>query len=204
MRDELGELKRDFFDSLQNVDNSHSLKQLRVRFLGRKGRLTLLLRSVGTLAPELRPTVGREANQLRQEIETALKEKGEALKKEAETKISVDPTLPAPPFSLGREHPINRTIEEIISIFLPLGFQVATGPEIETDYYNFEALNFPPDHPARDEQDSFQIGNGKYLLRTQTSPVQIRIMERMKKKSETDVMAMPILTGMLIRYLLIR
>ena len=180
MLNELETIKQEFFNSLETVKDSQSLEELRVKFLGRKSGLTSILRSLGTLPQEERALTGQKANTLRKEIEERLEEIKQTLTHKTGSEISIDHTLPGLPFSLGKEHPITKTIQEIIDIFLPLGFQVATGPEIETDYYNFEALNFSQDHPARDEQDSFQLDNGNYLLRTQTSPVQIRVMEKMK------------------------
>jgi phenylalanyl-tRNA synthetase alpha chain len=179
MLNELEKIKKEFLDSIGTVKDSQSLEEIRIKFLGRKSKLTSILRSLGTLSQE-RALIGQKANTLRKEIESRLEEVKRTLAQTAKVEVSVDHTLPGLPLSLGKEHPITKTIQEIIDIFLPLGFQVVTGPEIETEYYNFSALNFPPDHPARDEQDSFQIDNGKYLLRTQTSPVQIRVMEKMK------------------------
>ncbi len=180
MLNELEKIKKEFLDSVETIKDSKALEELRVKFLGRKSALTSVLRSLGTLVQEERALVGQKANALRKEIESRLEEIKNSLHQKSASKVSIDYTLPGFPLSLGKEHPITKTIQEIIDIFSPLGFQVATGPEIETDYYNFEALNFPPDHPARDEQDSFQIDGGKYLLRTQTSPVQVRVMEKTK------------------------
>ncbi len=180
MLNELEKIKKEFLDSVETIKDSKSLEELRVKFLGRKSNLTSILRSLGTLLQEERALLGQKANTLRKEIEDRLEEIKQTLSQKTDGEVSIDHTLPGLPLSLGKEHPITKTIQEIVDIFSPLGFQVATGPEIETDYYNFEALNFPPDHPARDEQDSFQLAGGKYLLRTQTSPVQIRVMEKMK------------------------
>ncbi len=180
MLNELEKIKKEFSDSIKTAKDSQSLEDLRVKFLGRKSELTSVLRSLGTISQEERALVGQKANTLRKEIEARLEEIKHNLNQKTGGEVSIDHTLPGLPLSLGKKHPITKTIQEIVGIFSLLGFQVATGPEIETDYYNFEALNFPPDHPARDEQDSFQIDNGKYLLRTQTSPVQIRVMEKTK------------------------
>lgn len=180
MLNELETIKQEFFNSLETVKDNQSLEELRVEFLGRKSKLTSVLRSLGTLSQEERALAGQKANTLRKEIESRLEEIKQTLAHKTGSEVSIDHTLPGLSLSLGKEHPITKTIQEIIDIFLPLGFQVVTGPEIETDYYNFEALNFPADHPARDEQDSFQLDNDNYLLRTQTSPVQIRVMEKMK------------------------
>lgn len=180
MLNELEKIKKEFLDSIETIKDSKTLEELRIKFLGRKSGLTSVLRSLGTLIQEERVLVGQKANVLRKDIEARLEEIKHNLGQKTGKEVSIDHTLPGLPLSLGKEHPITKTIQEIVDIFSPLGFQVATGPEIETDYYNFEALNFPPDHPARDEQDSFQLAGGKYLLRTQTSPVQIRVMEKTK------------------------
>jgi len=191
MLNELEKIKKEFLDSVEAIKDSKALEELRIKFLGRKSALTSVLRSLGTLVQEERVLVGQKANALRKEIEKRLEQIKNSLHQKDTSEVPMDYTLPGFPLSLGKEHPITKTIQEIIDIFSPLGFQVATGPEIETDYYNFEALNFPSDHPARDEQDSLQIGGlsaegiltkakGKYLLRTQTSPVQIRVMEKTK------------------------
>lgn len=180
MLNELEKIKKEFSELLEGIKDHKSLEELRVKFLGRKSKLTSILRSLGTLLQEERALIGQKANSLRKEIEARLGETKQTLGQKIDSGVSVDHTLPGLPLSLGKEHPITKTIREIVDIFSSLGFQVATGPEIETDYYNFEALNFPPDHPARDEQDSFQLAGGKYLLRTHTSPVQIRVMEKTK------------------------
>lgn len=180
MQNDLENIKKEFLDSLESIKDNKSLEELRIKFLGRKSKLTSVLRSLGTLVQEERALIGQKANALRKEIEARLEEAKHTVGQEKTGEVCVDHTLPGLPLSLGKEHPITKTIQEIIDIFSPLGFQVATGPEVETDYYNFEALNFPDDHPARDEQDSFQLSGGKYLLRTQTSPVQIRVMEKTK------------------------
>ncbi len=191
MLNELEKIKKEFLDSVEHIKDSKALEELRVKFLGRKSALTAVLRSLGTLVQEERALVGQKANVLRKEIEERLEQIKKSFHQKSASKASIDHTLPGFPLSLGKEHPITKTIQEIIDIFSPLGFQVVTGPEIETDYYNFEALNFPKDHPARDEQDSFQLAGlpaehglrkagGKYLLRTQTSPVQVRVMEKTK------------------------
>jgi len=156
------------------------LEQLRVRFLGRQGELTQLLRSLGKLPPDERPLVGAAANEAKRELE-ALLDARLATARDAERarerrQQRLDLTLPGRRPPLGAVHPLTRIHDEIVTIFVGLGFSVAEGPEIETDYYNFEALNFPPDHPARDMQDTFFLP-GDRLLRTHTSPVQIRTMQ---------------------------
>ncbi|MDR1577894.1 MAG: phenylalanine--tRNA ligase subunit alpha [Deltaproteobacteria bacterium] len=157
--------------------NSQDLEKARVEFLGTKGRLTELTRSVGTLPAEERPQAGQAANEA---LKTTKAAHQKALERIAETKsqkAALDVTLPGRRRPVGRQHLISRTMTEICEIFERLGFTVVEGPEVETDYYNFEALNFPADHPSRDMQETLFVGN-KLLLRTHTSPVQIRTMEK--------------------------
>ena len=155
------------------------LEQLRVQYLGRKGKLTVILRGLKDLEPELRRKVGQEANAAKQDIETHLARALSALKAAARraAATAIDVSLPGRRPPLGRLHPITRTMQEICDIFLHLGFEAVEGPEVELDWYNFEALNLPPDHPARDMQDTFYFSD-QVLLRTHTSPMQIRIMEQ--------------------------
>ena len=156
-----------------------ALEVLRVKYLGRKGVLTSVLRGLKDLDPEARRRVGATANQAKGSLETALAEALTALKEAAARAgaPAIDVTLPGRRGPLGRLHPLTRTMEEICDIFLHLGFEAVTGPEVELDWYNFEALNLPPDHPARDMQDTYYF-NDKVLLRTHTSPMQIRVMEK--------------------------
>ena len=155
------------------------LEQVRVRFLGRQGALTQLLRSLGTLPPEERPVVGAAANEAKRQLEALLEtrvdEARQAERVSERRRQRLDLTLPGRRPPLGTVHPLTRVHDEIVTIFAGLGFSVAEGPDIETDYYNFEALNIPADHPARDMQDTFYLPGG-LLLRTHTSPVQIRTM----------------------------
>jgi phenylalanyl-tRNA synthetase alpha chain len=155
------------------------LEEIRVRFLGRQGALTQLLRSLGALPAGERPLVGAAANEAKRELEALLEgrlvEAREAERARARRQQRLDLTLPGRRPPLGAIHPLTRVHDEIVAIFAGLGFSVAEGPEIETDYYNFEALNIPSDHPARDMQDTFYLPGG-LLLRTHTSPVQIRTM----------------------------
>ena len=160
--------------------STSALEQVRVRVLGRSGELTALLRGLGKVAAADRPRVGQEANQAKGRIEEALAARQEALKAEEHRQTlashHVDLTLPGRATAPGAVHPIVRVQDEIISIFEGLGFSVAEGPEVESDYYNFAALNFPDDHPARDMQDTFHV-SADTVLRTHTSPVQIRAMK---------------------------
>jgi len=157
------------------------LAALKTRYLGKKSELTAILRAMGHLPAEERPLVGQKANDLRDELARLLEDREAGLKDAANEerweRESIDITLPGYPFPSGKVHPLTAVLDEIKEIFLGLGFQIATGPEIESDYYNFEALNIPADHPARDMQDSFYFTE-RFLLRTHTSPVQVRVMER--------------------------
>ncbi|MFZ5649362.1 MAG: phenylalanine--tRNA ligase subunit alpha [Bacillota bacterium] len=170
--------------ALEEIPLANSLDELnemRIRYLGKKGELTGILRGMASLSPEERPRVGQVANQVREEIEEKLNQRGGQLKDLVRsrklTKESLDITLPGTVFSQGRLHPLTAVTRQIEDIFLGLGFSIAEGPEVELDYYNFEALNLPKDHPARDMQDTFFI-TPETLLRTHTSPVQVRTMER--------------------------
>jgi phenylalanyl-tRNA synthetase alpha chain len=156
------------------------LEQARVKFLGRKGLITQALRSLGSLPADVRPQFGQEANRLKKLLETHIEEALDRLKRaalRAEAVSGLDVTLPGRRLDLGRLHPISQITREICDIFIRMGFQVVEGPEIETDYYNFEALNIPKDHPARDMQDTFYISDN-IVLRTHTSPMQVRVMEQ--------------------------
>jgi len=157
------------------------LNDIRVKILGKKGELTALMRSMGTVAQEERPRIGKIVNEARAELEELLAKKSEELaQRELAAKIDaeqIDVTLPGRTMQIGHLHPLTITLNRIKKIFLQMGFTVEEGPEIETDYYNFEALNLPKDHPARDMQDSFYITED-ILLRSQTSPVQARTMQK--------------------------
>lgn len=155
------------------------LEALRVKFLGKKGEITALLRTLGDAPPELRATLGQAANRARQRVEQALAARKSSDGDRPATQAGFDPTLPGVHSHPGTRHLISHTMEEIVRIFERMGFVVADGPDVETDYNNFEALNFPPDHPARDMQDTFFLG-GDLLLRTHTSPVQIRSFKKRK------------------------
>ncbi len=155
------------------------LEEIRIKYLGRKGLLTGVLRSLGSLPPEERPRIGQEANRLKRQLEASLEAKLQSLKEAAlaAAATTLDLTLPGRRQDLGRLHPLTQITREICDIFCRMGFQVVEGPEVETDYYNFEALNIPKDHPARDMQDTFYISDN-VVLRTHTSPMQVRVMER--------------------------
>lgn len=177
MKQELAGLKDEAERKIRQAKDEKELDGVRIEFLGRKqGKVTYLLRNLRDLPAEDRPLVGELVNKLKQFIQKEIEEKKKKIEKK-EIEGYVDITLPGKKPLLGRLHPITQTVREIKRIFMGLGFRVVRGPEIETEYYNFEALNMPRYHPARDEQDSFYLDNN-YLLRTQTSPVQIRVMEK--------------------------
>lgn len=167
---------------LEEAKSLEEINEIRVRYLGKKGELTQILRGMGSLPPEQRPRVGQVANEVREAIEAAIAARTAAVKEKIKQvrllEETIDITLPGTQFVIGHLHPLTRVRGQIEDIFLGLGFAIAEGPEVELDYYNFEALNIPKDHPARDMQDTFFISE-EVLLRTHTSPVQVRTMERM-------------------------
>lgn len=183
MKEQLEQLKSVALSELASVGTEESLQALRVRFLGKKGELTAVMKGIGALSPEERPLIGMVVNSVRDSLEAAFEQVSislkEMLKSQKLQDEILDATLPGRMMPLGSKHPVTLVIEEICDIFAGLGFLVAEGPEIELDYYNFEALNFPKDHPARDMQDTFFVQND-LLLRTHTSPVQIRTMLKQK------------------------
>ena len=183
MKQQLEAIKAAADEALRAADSNQLIESVRVRFLGKKGELTAILKQMGSLSPEERPLIGQLANQIRADIEHEIAERtaeisaAESSRKLAAEKLDV--TMPGTKHPLGKKHPLEIVLDEVKEIFLGMGFEVATGPEVEYDYYNFEALNIPKDHPARDTQDTFYI-TPNILLRTQTSPVQVRVMEKQK------------------------
>lgn len=180
--DELKALESKALQEIGASDNSTELQELRVSLLGKKGTLTAILRGMGSLSGEERPKVGQVANVIRDSLESAFAKRVEEIETlELDKRLAlerIDVTLPGRITMLGHQHPLTKVAEEIADIFVGMGFVVAEGPEVETEYYNFEALNLPQDHPARDMQDTFYVSGG-FLLRTQTSPVQVRTMEKL-------------------------
>ena len=169
--------------AVAEIEAADNTEELRIKYLGKKGELTAVLRGMGKVAPAERPIIGQLANEVRATIEEALTKKAEEQKKkEMERRLmteKLDVTLPGKIQTVGHRHPIAQTEEMLREIFIGMGFSIAEGPEVEYDYYNFEALNLPPNHPARDTQDTFYITDN-ILLRSQTSPVQVRVMENKK------------------------
>lgn len=182
MKDKLKEIREEALSNIKSLDNLDNLENIRVKYMGKKGELTLLLREMGKLPQEERPIIGQLANEIREDIEKELsiaKDRlKEEMKKEKIEKEKIDISISKKSRKLGHRHPLLSTIEELENLFISMGFSVIDGPEIETVEYNFDALNSPENHPSRDLSDTFYI-NEDILLRTQTSPVQIRAMKEM-------------------------
>ncbi len=183
MESKLREIRERVLGELAKAESSAALEQIRVGVLGKKGELTALLRGMGKLPPEERPKAGQRVNEVRAELEGALEAKGEEIKaREKAARLeaeAVDVTLPGSARGAGSLHPMNIALERMIDIFVGMGYEVVEGPEVEYDHYNFELLNLPKNHPARDAQDTFYIDDN-IVLRTHTSPVQARIMTTRK------------------------
>lgn len=183
MKQQLEAILSNAKNELSETQNARELDAVRVKYLGKKGELTAILKGMKNVAPEERPIIGQLVNDVRAELEAALEKQGEKLEQSAlEEKLkseALDVTMPAEQITLGHKHPLSVVLDEIKDIFIGLGFQIAEGPEVEYDHYNFEALNIPKEHPARDTQDTFYISDN-VVLRTQTSPVQVRVMENQK------------------------
>ncbi len=181
MKEKLNQIREEALAAIsaENAD----LEQIRIKYLGKKGELTAVLRGMGALSAEERPIIGQIANEVRTEIENSLSSATQALKeKELQKKLieeKIDVTMPAADIKVGKLHPLTQIQRRIEEIFIGMGFSIAEGPEVELDYYNFQALNIPENHPARDTQDTFYITEN-ILLRSQTSPVQVRTMEKQK------------------------
>ena len=195
IREQLEEIKQNGLRELENFVDAKELDNIRVRYLGKKGELTAILKQMGKLSAEERPIIGQVANEVRQTLEAAVQKSLETLKeKELALRLAketVDVTLPGESKPLGGLHPLSIVQNELIDIFQSMGFDIVDGPEVETDYYCFEALNVPKDHPARDMQDTFYLGDN-LLLRTQTSAAQARVMEK-RTPSDSDCLPRPCL-----------
>ena len=183
MKDKLLEIQKKALEQIENAKELSALNDVRVSILGKKGEMTSILKGMKDVSPEDRPKVGQMVNETREIIEAKLQEAKEALEaKEMELRLAaetIDVTLPAKKNKIGHRHPNTIALQEVEKIFIGMGYEVVEGPEVELDYYNFEALNIPANHPAKDEQDTFYITKD-ILLRTQTSPVQVRQMEKGK------------------------
>ncbi|MCA9810105.1 MAG: phenylalanine--tRNA ligase subunit alpha [Candidatus Dadabacteria bacterium] len=183
MIEKLDELKKQAREELGSVSDEAALQNLKARFLGKKGAITEILKGMKDLSPEERPKMGQLVNEAKSFVEELVESRLDSIREEKKNRSlfeeRIDVTLPGKGLPVGAKHPVTQVMEEIVSIFERMGFEVAEGPEVETDYYNFEALNIPKNHPARDMQDTFYISDD-VVLRTHTSPVQIRIMEKLK------------------------
>ena len=183
MKEKLNAIRVSALEAVENAQSAAEIEELRVKFLGKKGEVSAILKSLGSLSAEERPKMGQLANEVRAAIEEAIAEKKDSLGKAALLARledeRIDVTMPGKKAQCGHKHPMNIVIDEINNIFIGMGYEIADGPEVETDYYNFEALNIPADHPARDMQDTFYLGEN-ILLRTQTSAAQIRTMKDRK------------------------
>lgn len=183
MKEQIEQIEKKALEEIEKAQDLKSLGDLKVKYLGKKGELTTILRGMGQLAPEERPVIGGLVNQLRDLLDKTFSEKEKELKrKELEKKLEtedIDVTEPSKKISLGSIHPITQVIQEVEEIFLGMGYEIADGPEVEKTFYNFDQLNTPIDHPARDVQDTFYITDD-IVLRSQTSPVQARVMENKK------------------------
>lgn len=186
METQVNEIKLNALDEVEKASNLRELEDVRVKYLGKKGKLTAILKTMGSLAPEDRPKLGSVVNQAKTELESKITDKEEILQKEELNRKleseGIDVSLPSSKIIRGSKHPLTRVIEEIEDLFVSMGYDVVSGPELETDEYCFERLNLPKGHPARDMQDSFYI-TPEYLLRTQTSAVQARAMMANKEKT---------------------
>ncbi|MCX7922488.1 MAG: phenylalanine--tRNA ligase subunit alpha [Clostridia bacterium] len=183
MKEQLNSIKDQAEKELSGITSIQELENIRVKYLGKKGELTSVLRGMGALSAEERPIIGQLANEVRSFLEEKLEAaKNELVSKERTARLEkevIDVTIPGKVKALGKKHPLSIVLDEIKDVFIGMGYEIAEGPEVELDYYNFEALNIPKNHPARDVQDTFYI-NENMVLRTQTSPVQVRVMEQKK------------------------
>lgn len=188
MKEQLLVLKKDCLEAIKKADSLHALQEIEVKYIGRKGELTSILRGVKDLPDAEKPIIGKLSNEVKNELEAAFKEKSQAMETaELNKKLkdgTFDITIPGPDAEPGHIHPLSQVQYEVEKIFSSMGFMIADGPEVESEYYNFEGLNVPAWHPARDMQDTFFVKgkqdkkHGKMVLRTQTSPVQVRTMEK--------------------------
>ena len=190
MKEQIEQIRKNAKEEISKVTDAKQLNDIRVKYLGKKGELTAVLRGMGALSAEERPVIGSLVNVVRDEVEKLISEKEEFYKQEElnrklETE-KIDITLPATKVKRGSKHPLNRIIEEVEDLFVSMGYDVVDGPELETDEYCFERLNLPKGHPARDMQDSFYV-TPEYLLRTQTSAVQARVMMANEEKKPIRV-----------------
>jgi len=181
MLEEFDRIGKQALEELDKVTDLQSLEQFRLKYLSRKGQITQMLSRIGTLPPDQKPEAGRIANRIKKKVTAAFEQLKESLQQAEKTKLHqlIDVTLPGKPFLIGKTHIITQTLDELLEIFGRMGFSIAYGPEVEDEWHNFIALNIGPEHPARDPADNFYIDD-KILLRSQTSTIQIRVMESTK------------------------
>ena len=183
MKEKLNQIKVTVEELLSSCETLEGLEEIRIKYLGKKGELTAVLKEMGKLTPEERPVIGALANEIRDflnsEIDSKKDEMEKALLAEKLKEEVIDVTMPGKTPEMGNLHPLTKVMNELKEIFIGMGFEIAEGPEVEYDYYNFEALNIPKNHPARDTQDTFYVEDN-IVLRTQTSPMQVRVMEKQK------------------------
>ncbi len=183
MKEMIAKIRDAACGELAGAQDLQSLETIKVKYLGKKGEVTALLKGMGALSAEERPIMGQLVNELRELLDAQIEEKGTSLQamllEQTLREETIDVTMPGKKNGTGSLHPLTKVLDEVKDIFIGMGFEIAQGPEVEFDYYNFEALNIPPNHPARDTQDTFYI-DSNIVLRTQTSPVQIRVMEKQK------------------------
>ncbi len=183
MKEKLNQIKETVEKHLSAAKTPENLEEIRIKYLGKKGELTSVLKGMGKLSPEERPVIGALANEIRDFLSSELDTKKEELEKALQNlklkKEVIDVTMPGKTPEIGKLHPLTTVMNELKDIFIGMGYEIAEGPEVEYDYYNFEALNIPKNHPARDTQDTFYIEDN-IVLRTQTSPMQIRVMEKQR------------------------
>ena len=175
----IDELEQNATNELENAPDEDSVRELAVKYLGRKGQITQFLRNISSLPVEERPMAGKRANEVKQALESAIDARLAAIGDGSADQDRLDVSLPGRPVSQGSLHPITQITNDICGIFTRMGFDVVEGPEVESDYYNFEALNIPRNHPARDMQDTFYVSDN-IVLRTHTSPTQPRVMEKQR------------------------
>ena len=183
MKEQIENIKKSALEEIKNANDEKVLNDVKVKYLGKKGELTLILRGMGGLSPEERPVIGSLVNEVRDEIENLIEEREKEFKTaEIKRKLEhekIDVTMPGKKINLGSVHPITQIIKDMEEIFIGMGYEIEDGPEVELAEYNFDKLNTPPDHPARDIQDTFYVTDD-IVLRSQTSPVQARVMETQK------------------------
>jgi len=191
LQDDLDRLRSESLEKIASAKSADELEALRISLMGKKGELTSRMKELGKLSPDERPAAGAALNKVKTAVEESISTRLEKIKKQELTsrleKESFDITMPGRSVGMGHYHPVSAILDELIEIFIGMGFMVEEGPEVKTDEYNFKRLNFPDDHPARDMQDTFYVQNGARLLRTHTSPVQVHAM--MKRKPPISVIA---------------